>query len=992
MLPLWIVDLRKKTRRREIFESLLGEIRHVYLPQEKEDEPEHKEEAKANTAPSNTPAASRPASKKTFNSNSEPQYEDEEKEEISVEELIDRNEQKKARKEAVIEGDWWWYSPMADKDYHLEFDKEHWKEDSTEIAKKLYEFQSDLVKQGQDFIWALRHSNARPDIKLNIVVLGDIEEEFTRILFPSMAGMIQKEKGRIVPNHIHQGMEIIGMLYIPSKINTLHVDERDSMQRTLKEIDVQHNVPDMRGYDHVMLYQDVQNRTEAVYPVLNDRQLEEYLLQCIVNLYLASDESHPLLSGTASAEAFYFSMGATSVCYDVENEDLKARHDFGMNFMRSLKKEGDDERPNLELSLLNIDDYTPDKFFDKDAVDHLDTQEVETPKPRIDPIKNFAHKYLKKTYYDRYLRRFTSELMQNITSGIEESTRGALEILASRSKVKLKEAKGHIRERLKETLAELSSNDGGIPTLIRLFREMQEKMSDKKKNLQQSLNYFFWDSKTSGQEVPKRMQDRFNEYHEAYEEDIRLKNGGTLQAEMKKEAVDELNGILSKEPTMLSRICRSVLLGIFLALALVPLLHLISPQMLNLGKVRRYAEWWSLGIFFLPVLFQLFSWWRFERKKKRAITNLKALFLHDAYARVANRMETEIRNFYDKLISLADRYVKRAERIRDEIENGYEDVELIKPVIPETTFNQPLLGGKFGREDLLPIPDAENTIISINFINYKTRDITDKEYFLYLNQHHKMVLKLFDDVDLVEHLIRRTKPTGEEELVTKEQQEIEQEIKWKKHLRDFQSSLSSSIKEAIVPRIHDTVGEILVSSIDGKLVENDVMEPVVQYAANNGEITSSADLELTDVKINDPRAVKYVTQFVSSAFKNEQVDKYNYLYKKYIFVTRWRCFDYYPLNRILPMEDFDEKVRSQLVYEEEQIAKNKKHGKKQAEVSHDAEQEYRPESRPYPSSLLLWALSPDDSSTEWFRLLDSDYFKEAYEEKEKYKEILNQND
>lgn len=1001
MLPLWIVDLRKDTRRREIFESLLGEIRNVYIPKKNRDDGSDSEVSDEATSGS---AASKSAPSPNSNyeedaekakrlaklaANQEERYDDDEEPEISVEELIAATEKKKARRESYIDGKWWRYSPMADKDYGIDLEDEDWRNDAKRVAESLYKFQSDLVKEGQEFIRYLRKSNARPDIKLNVIVLGDIEEEFTRVLFPSIAGMIQKEKGRILPHHIHQGMEIIGMLYIPSNINTLHVELRDSMQRTLKEIDVQHNVPDMRGYDHMMLYQDVQNRTECVYPALEDEQLEQYLIQCIINLYLASDESHPLLSGTASAESFYFSMGATSVCYDVENEDRKARHDFGVNFMRSLKKEGEDERANLTLTLLDSKDYSADKFFDSEAVTHLDTEEVEAVSPNPHPIKNFTHKYLKKSYYQGYLRKFTKNMMEDIRERIEETTRGALEIIASKAKVKFRDAKKNINEKLKDVLAELSNNEGGLPTIIRLFREMQEQFSNKKKSLQAVIESYFWENKVMGVGVPKRMRDRFNEYHEAYREDIRRKTGGTLQAEMKKEIVTELNDQLSREATMLSRICRSILLGIMLALAVVPLLNLVSPHILNLGRVRRYAEWWSVGLFFFPILLQLLQWFRYERKKRRLVNNLKALFLHDAYARVANRMETEIRNFYDKMIALAEKYVKRTERIRDEIEQGYEDVELAKAVIPETMFNQPLLGGQFGREKLLPTPEAENTVISINFTNYKTGEISDKEYFMFMNQHHRMIHRLFDDVDLCENLIRRTKPTGEEELVTKEQQEQEQEEKWRDHKRDFHKELSKTVQGAIVPRINDTVGEVLVNAIDGKLVEMDIMEPLMQYAANNGEITSSADLELTDVKINDPRAVKYLMPYVSSPFKNSQVDRYNHLYKKYIFVTRWRCFDYFPLNRILPMEDFDEKVRSQLVWEDEQNAKKMKyeHGRADEE-NHEEDTKFVP----YPSSLLLWALSPDDSSTQWFRLLDSENFHEAYEEKEKYKEILNQND
>lgn len=316
---------------------------------------------------------------------------------------------------------------------------------------------------------------------------------------------------------------------------------------------------------------------------------------------------------------------------------------------------------------------------------------------------------------------------------------------------------------------------------------------------------------------------------------------------------------------------------------------------------------------------------------------------------------------------------------------------MVKPVIPETTFNQPLLGGKFGRDSLLPVPDAEDTEIKINFINYKTSELDDVQYYLFLNEYHDMMMELYKDVYLCEDLIRRTNEQGDEELVTRERQEEEQNALWEQHLSKFQKQLIITIDKAIVPRINDSVGEMLVASIDNKVVKKDVLESMVEYAANNGEITSSGDLEIADAKFNDPRLEKYIFDFVSTAFKNPQIDKFNNLYKKYIFVSRWRCFEQLSLNRILPMEDFDEKVRSKLNWDEENKQKNKQKNKlkKNSEV---AEAEEGKNYYPYPSTLLLWALSPDDTSTEWFRILESDSFSKAYEDKEKYKEILNQND
>lgn len=130
-----------------------------------------------------------------------------------------------------------------------------------------------------------------------------------------------------------------------------------------------------------------------------------------------------------------------------------------------------------------------------------------------------------------------------------------------------------------------------------------------------------------------------------------------------------------------------------------------------------------------------------------------------------------------------------------------------------------------------------------------------------------------------------------------------------------------------------------------------------------------------------------------------QFDKYDRVYGKYIFISRWRCFEKLNLNRILPNEDFDEKARRQLVYEAEEKAKLEKKNKTEkavVKIAPNPNVSVNPEERthyiPYTSSLLLWALCPDDSSAEWFRLFESEFFAEAYADKNIYRKILNQND
>ncbi|MCM1292070.1 MAG: hypothetical protein NC111_04520 [Bacteroides sp.] len=1006
MLPLWIIDLRDKSDRRDIFERLIGQIDHVHINRECpiQQETSRAPESDAAVAGQYHENADQNAEAVDPDVNGSMSQQ-------TIHEQIEQIDQKNADKNSIVIGDYWWYSCMQDYFYGVtigdnaeqtqaEYDEEHIRDRITEdnsartTAEKLYKFQSDLVVEGQKFIRRLRASNAHPDIKINVVVLGDLSEEFTRIVFPSIAAILQKEKGRMLPHHIHQGMEVIGMLYIPSDINTREVRLRRSMKRTLTEIDVQYRVDDIRGYDHMMFYQDVQNRTECSYRILNDEQLAQYLLQCLVHLYLACNDSHPLLSGTASADVFYFSMGCASVHYDTENEDHKGRRKIFMEMIRALKSEGDDRKESKSMEIIKESDYSPESFFDMAQLGTLEYDDIEEEEPSPHPIKNFLAKYLKRYYYNLHLKFFTTNMMRRIVDQMQRCTRASLEAISVKCKEKYITTQKTILDSLRKELGSISANEGGIPAIIRAFKELQDKLSSRKSEIQDVLQQKFWRKIEEG--IPSSVTDRFIDYHEAYVADVRLKNNSARQLEMKKQAVNELNGILSRESTILSRICRGVILGIMCAAAGVPMLNALSPHVIDLGDVRQYSLLWSIGLFCVPAAFELLTMWRYNRKKNRAISNLQAMYLHDAYARVANRIESEIVNFYDKVIALSDRYIARCEDIRREVGRDIAEEDLGKPLFPESMFNQPLIAGRFGNATLLPEKESDDAEVLVNYIRYKLSELTKVEYFLLINQNHNIVTDLFRDVKVCENLERRIDDNGEEILLTKEQQERELDDLWIEHRETFHSDLQQAIVEALLPREDATVGEKLHHYCVRSHGNAGVLEPMIEYAATNGEVTSSSDMEYTDVKMNNKNVVNYILPFVSSANNQMQTDKYNRIYGKYIFVTRWRCFDLFNLNRILPTEDFDEKIRRTRVYEAELKEKEKNMLKHRSAVNtapaavepHDGSTPYSPKI----SSLLLWALCPDGSSSEWFRLFDSEFFAEAFNDKNMYRQVLNVDD
>ena len=136
-----------------------------------------------------------------------------------------------------------------------------------------------------------------------------------------------------------------------------------------------------------------------------------------------------------------------------------------------------------------------------------------------------------------------------------------------------------------------------------------------------------------------------------------------------------------------------------------------------------------------------------------------------------------------------------------------------------------------------------------------------------------------------------------------------------------------------------------------KIDKLDLLEPMIAYAATNGEVCSDSNTEFADVKMNRDIG-DLVVDYLPLYTTRMQMSKYDEIYQKCIFVTRWKCFDKLALNRLFPKEDFDQATREERVYADEMKAKarkkkeeDKKRGVKRTEpeqVEYEGMQEYKP--------------------------------------------------
>jgi hypothetical protein len=999
MLPLWIIDITTNDSRRKSFLNLLKKVENVYIPEEFLSILDQDTTEVTHSLEQVTPEMSISSRRNEIKSILDKTVEERRKEE----------EKRLAIKESIIKGNYWYYSAFDDPFREIDVDEhpienevgENEEDTQKGIAQLTYELQEQIVKAGKEFVAQLRRSNVRPYQTINIIVLGDATEQFTQMLFPAMAIILQKEKGRFMPAHIHQGICIYGSLYIPCDINTYEVKRRAAVLHLIDEIEVQNQLDKVRGYDHMMLYQNVQNRTECHYPLLDDKQLSEYLIQCLVHLFLACDVNHPLISGTMSDEMLYFSMGAASVYFDMNVEDAQEANMVAAELVGQFKKkitEEVDERE--EIKLLDENLYKASSIVKEfTTVESLDLTSIDMGKPNPHPILDMMHKQLKRLYYNTWLRFFPLRMLQKIADYIEKNTSDRLNKVSASCTNAIKSLETGVPEAIGRVLSKVNPSEGALSALENLFGNVESMLSKQHEQVNQEIENTLWETirnpKTGN--IPKNQEDYFDEYHAVYRNDVQSKNNGNGQAEMKSQALDKLTQLLSTEPTALAVITRSALLGIMAVLGLMPLFYAFNVgEGIGLGA-ETHVGLWSTVLFLFPFIISMIQLLLYLRKLNQILRVLRAYFVHDAYARLANRVETEANRFYKHALNLCKEYLDRCEKIRQDVRYETPGPEY-KARFPKSMFNCQLNGGVISDEEIIPKEEVERCRIRVNYTPISISELEPSHYYIMLNSFKETFASLFRDVKVYDKSIRRMDPVTQQEVyVSKEQLEKEMEENWINIRQEFLTNLVKNIHEELLPREYPTVGEKLRQYM--RKTENyRLLEPLFEYAAVNGEIVCDSDIELIDIKVN--QAVDDLFDELPISHKNVQEILYDGLYEHYLFVTRWKCFSKFSLNRILPTEDFDATAREELNFEAEQEAKKKEAQKRKEQerrrlgkVVEEQEEveEVKEEYTRDISALILWAVSPDDKSNLWMKFFNSNFSK-AIEDRSKIREVMNQDD
>lgn len=917
MLPLWIIDLTQDADRRKIFTDLLGQVKGVLT------------------------------------------YEDGVlKEPNATHDFLESYEDNEKSRECI-----WFYSHIknpfeSEKDLNAPFaaDMAAGVEEEVEyhrqIANKLYkDFQEVVVKEGQKFIELLRRTSGHAYSVINICVVGDSTEEFSRLVFPSVAVMLQKEKGRILPHHVHQGMSILGAFYIPSDVNTFEVSIRNKIHKTLEEIDVQHNISTVRGYDRMLYYQNVQNRAENSYPLLNHEAEAQYLLQCLEHLYYACSEVHPLMNGVTD-DCFYFSMGATSVYFDSTIQDERDKRKVAKQLFEEFLKDGDLEKPDENAPWFCGQYYLGDLLESEKSEDNAEEKpvgylpsldlgavlkpesiikafrdvsisidKVREPDIRLDPIAEFRNKDLKRFYFLHDLKYYPAEMRFLINEYVDGASKEKFESISKIRKAKTENFATKLSLGIKDLLRTCDVHTGGLKRVETNVDELGTNIGKIRDRIDDLLEKELWQKSIIGnaENVPKKYKDFFIDYHEAYCNDCKTKNEKKkCFCKSKKEiALKLLKRNLGSETPLLSRLAKNFLQSLVTTIAMVPLLELLSPEIIDLGDVYEHAALWAICIFMIPVLIQVLTLLMYYTNRKNIKNRLKAMYLHDAYARFVNRAYSEIQKYYDDCLDLCNKYLERCERIRKDVridDKVRADIEL-----PTTRFNQPLAGGRFGGNIIMGEDEVEPGVIRLPMVHKcKIPELTRNEYFSLIRGYNESFDILMSGIHLTEEQSHHfDEETQQEVFESKDCQAKKDEANWKQSIIDFKKSLFASVKNDILPRACPTVGDKVLAYYEKYMNEahqqsSNVLVPFTEFAATNGEFTTSADPEYIDLKTNDRRTEELLKPLVN-VVPYIREDKDRSLFRRYMFLTRWRVFDFVRLNRVLPLEDFDEETRKNVV-------------------------------------------------------------------------------
>ena len=543
----------------------------------------------------------------------------------------------------------------------------------------------ELVNDGRECYNSFNKAGYRVN-NFQIVILGAADEQLSQNLFAPLPGLIRDNLPRIISDHANRGVEITGILYIPSTIN----QSDDQRRRTaaammLEELNMLCERLGSRHYNRVVAYQEVQYKDNRFYPSLDTAQRTELQYQILAHLFLASADNERLFDKIGNQNGIY-SLGVASIYYNSEHHqslELKRLLD------KLLAEFKDTENVDQEQAQKLVRRTLVEEGIDADGVaarlrQNCGSLDVDLRKMDSEadphPVWDLIRSDLFPKYYKKYLKYMPARLtrfMQSLSYVL--LTRFSVAIRKNREN-----ATEHIRALLlsfyKKILLDPATSYTTIAQMEAVFTDARDYLLKNRSQVELTL--------TEIVPVPKYLKNDYDKCV-ADEED---NHPAKIMERLKKN--------LKREPVVLSLLVRCFLLGILLVFTVIPILRVLSPNVINLGEIATLEWVWIPVLFLLPLIIEFCIKLRRHFKRiKRLKYRLLATTLLAANKRLSQFLMDEQGAFYDALVQECEKQLGLLAAFRENLVVADPTDE--RQMLPITLFNQSLLDGAFEGEKLL---------------------------------------------------------------------------------------------------------------------------------------------------------------------------------------------------------------------------------------------------------------------------------------------------
>lgn len=519
-----------------------------------------------------------------------------------------------------------------------------------------------------------------------IVILGAADEKLSQQVFAPLAGLIRDNLPRIIADHANLGVEITGILFIPSTVNQLDdLQKRANVAMLLESLNMLNERLGARHFNHIVAYQDVQYKGVRFYPGLNTEQRTELLFQILSNLFFASAKSERLFDKIGSDDGIY-SLGAASIYYNSEQHhayELKHLLDKLVAEFKEEENYSEEYANKLVHEVLREDALSTDeisaRFREACSSTDLDLKKMEgeaDPHPvwdlfRSDLIPSYYHKFLK------YMPARLIAFMQSLSYILLTRFSG---ILRDNRKKAVEKFIPLLLSLYRKVFLDPAANFATIAQVEAVFKAAKDYLTNKR----ESVNLVSYEIVP----VPQYLRNDYDKCETAEE------------SNKPSEILENIKKNLKKEPIVLSLVVRCFLLGILLVFTIIPVLRVLSPHVINLGEIATIEWLWIPVIFFLPLIIEfLFKLRRHFKRIKRLKYRLLAATILSVNKKLSKFLMEELGKFYEELVKQCDAQLELLAKFRESM--TVPEATAGKGVISQTMFNQPLLGGSFCGEKLL---------------------------------------------------------------------------------------------------------------------------------------------------------------------------------------------------------------------------------------------------------------------------------------------------